>query len=120
MEWKNESGGDAFDEDLERFLRTSRFGEDVCGDPAMVAGRVRAEKHRRDRAFYGTACAAAAVLLSAGLWFGLGADGGGVAAGEQAEDEVYVEVHLLEEAMQGAEGLFDEDVLDTLDYLLGG
>ena len=108
-----------FDEDLDRFLGSTRISPPP-GYESVVTERVGRRKARNDRAFRGALCACGAVALSFSLWLGYGVDRGGVTAMEPTPDEVYVEIHVLEDLFFGAEALADDDLLDTLEFLMGG
>ena len=109
----------SFDDDLDRFL-TSTGGSPPPGYASVVAKQVCQRKARNDRAFRGAVCACGAVALSFSLWLGYVMDRGGVVAMELAPEEVYGEIHLLEDLLFGAEALADDDLLDTLEFLMGG
>ncbi len=109
----------AFDEELDRFLTSTGISQPP-GYADVVANRVCRRKARNDRAIRGALCACGAVALSFSLWLGYGVDRSGVTAMEPTPDEVYVEIHVLEDLFFGAEALADDDLLDTLEFLMGG
>ncbi len=116
---QNEGSSDSsFEDELGGFLGTSPL-ETPPGYAAAICRRVKAEKQRQDRVYRAGSCVAAAIAVCAAVWFGV-VDRENTAETGTAGADPYVEVHLMEELLDGAEALADEEALETLDFLLGG
>ncbi len=114
-----EAAGGPFDDELDLFLATGR----IAGRPARagaVARRVRRRKVRNDRVFRGALGTFGVVALTVSLWLGYGMDRTGMAGAESEPGDAYVEIYVMEDLFSGAEALADDDLLDTLDFLMGG
>ncbi len=114
-----EAAGAPFDDELDQFLATGRIAA-LPGRAGAVARRIRERRVRHGRVFRGGLCALGVVALSVSLWLGYGTDRSGMAGTESEPGDAYVEIHVLEDLFFGAEALADEDLLDTLDFLMGG
>jgi hypothetical protein len=113
--------GQSFDAELDRF-----FGAAPVSAPSDYTGsvcrRVKTRAFRTKCAVRASICGiAAAVILAVVMWSGIApTEHRNVVGVEENGGEFYTEVHMLEEILVGAEALGNEDVLDTLDLLLGG
>ncbi len=111
----------SFDLELDRFLGATPVSASR-GYSDKVCRNVTARASGIDRVMRGSVYGiAAAVVLSLIAWFGFTpTEEPNVIGMHKNGNEFYTEVHMLEDMLHGAEALGNEDVLDTLELLLGG